>query len=139
MRRAHHRVAGGRAGAGAEGGHGGKPGARCPTLHHRSKGCCVATRCQQLHARLGTPLLSTDLPAAGKEANDTPCHASARGQTLRPYHLACLPPTASTNQPTTAAGKEANVYHASAGPSGGCEMAIKVYKTAILVFRDRDR
>ncbi|PSC75250.1 serine threonine-kinase RIO1-like [Micractinium conductrix] len=36
-------------------------------------------------------------------------------------------------------GKEANVYHASAGPSGGCEMAIKVYKTAILVFRDRDR
>ncbi|KAL4432421.1 hypothetical protein ABPG77_001720 [Micractinium sp. CCAP 211/92] len=34
-------------------------------------------------------------------------------------------------------GKEANVYHASA-PEGS-ELAIKVYKTAILVFRDRDR
>lgn len=33
-------------------------------------------------------------------------------------------------------GKEANVYHAS---GGGSELAIKVYKTAILVFRDRDR
>ena len=34
-------------------------------------------------------------------------------------------------------GKEANVYHAFT-PSGG-EMAIKVYKTSILVFKDRDR
>ncbi|KAL4430675.1 hypothetical protein ABPG75_005931 [Micractinium tetrahymenae] len=34
-------------------------------------------------------------------------------------------------------GKEANVYHASAPE--GAELAIKVYKTAILVFRDRDR
>ena len=34
-------------------------------------------------------------------------------------------------------GKEANVYHASA--AGGQELAIKVYKTAILVFKDRDR
>lgn len=34
-------------------------------------------------------------------------------------------------------GKEANVYHASA--PDGSEMAIKVYKTAILVFKDRDR
>lgn len=34
-------------------------------------------------------------------------------------------------------GKEANVYHASGGP--GSELAIKVYKTAILVFKDRDR
>eukprot|EP00887_Chlorella_sp_A99_P005225 scaffold1.g5225.t1 len=34
-------------------------------------------------------------------------------------------------------GKEANVYHASG--AGGQELAIKVYKTAILVFRDRDR
>ncbi|KAL4859577.1 Serine/threonine-protein kinase RIO1 [Chlorella vulgaris] len=34
-------------------------------------------------------------------------------------------------------GKEANVYHASA--PDGAEMAIKVYKTAILVFKDRDR
>ena len=34
-------------------------------------------------------------------------------------------------------GKEANVYHAF-GPEGG-EYAIKVYKTSILVFKDRDR
>ena len=34
-------------------------------------------------------------------------------------------------------GKEANVYHAF-GPEGS-EFAIKVYKTSILVFRDRDR
>lgn len=34
-------------------------------------------------------------------------------------------------------GKEANVYHAFT-PSGG-EVAIKVYKTSILVFKDRDR
>ena len=35
-------------------------------------------------------------------------------------------------------GKEANVYYAC-GADGGSEMAIKVYKTAILVFKDRDR
>ena len=35
-------------------------------------------------------------------------------------------------------GKEANVYHASEG-SSDVELAIKVYKTAILVFKDRDR
>ena len=34
-------------------------------------------------------------------------------------------------------GKEANVYYAAA--SSGAELAIKVYKTAILVFKDRDR
>lgn len=34
-------------------------------------------------------------------------------------------------------GKEANVYHAANGE--GEELAIKVYKTAILVFKDRDR
>ena len=34
-------------------------------------------------------------------------------------------------------GKEANVYHAS-GPNGQ-DLAIKVYKTSILVFKDRDR
>jgi serine/threonine-protein kinase RIO1 len=34
-------------------------------------------------------------------------------------------------------GKEANVYHAST-PSGD-SMAIKVFKTSILVFKDRDR
>ena len=34
-------------------------------------------------------------------------------------------------------GKEANVYYACG--SEGTELAIKVYKTAILVFRDRDR
>lgn len=41
-------------------------------------------------------------------------------------------------------GKEANVYHATGGasstPDGApAELAIKVYKTAILVFKDRDR
>jgi RIO kinase 1 len=36
-------------------------------------------------------------------------------------------------------GKEANVYHASGAQPGDPEMAIKVYKTAILVFKDRDR
>lgn len=34
-------------------------------------------------------------------------------------------------------GKEANVYHAT-NPAGE-ELAIKVYKTSILVFKDRDR
>ena len=34
-------------------------------------------------------------------------------------------------------GKEANVYHATA-PSGE-HLAVKVYKTSILVFKDRER
>ena len=34
-------------------------------------------------------------------------------------------------------GKEANVYHAST--PGGQDMAIKIYKTSVLVFKDRDR
>ncbi|CAN0915680.1 Serine/threonine-protein kinase RIO1 [Linum grandiflorum] len=34
-------------------------------------------------------------------------------------------------------GKEANVYHAT--KSNGQELAIKVYKTSVLVFKDRDR
>lgn len=34
-------------------------------------------------------------------------------------------------------GKEANVYHATS-PTGP-DLAIKVYKTSILVFKDRDR
>lgn len=34
-------------------------------------------------------------------------------------------------------GKEANVYHAST-PEGK-SLAIKVFKTSILVFKDRDR
>lgn len=34
-------------------------------------------------------------------------------------------------------GKEANVYHATA-PSGD-HLAVKVYKTSILVFKDRER
>lgn len=34
-------------------------------------------------------------------------------------------------------GKEANVYHAT--KSDGQELAVKVYKTSILVFKDRDR
>lgn len=33
-------------------------------------------------------------------------------------------------------GKEANVYHAFGAE---CELAVKVYKTSILVFKDRDR
>ena len=36
-------------------------------------------------------------------------------------------------------GKEANVYHAFVDASERDELAIKVYKTAILVFKDRDR
>uniref|UniRef100_A0A1A9WSS5 Serine/threonine-protein kinase RIO1 n=1 Tax=Glossina brevipalpis TaxID=37001 RepID=A0A1A9WSS5_9MUSC len=35
-------------------------------------------------------------------------------------------------------GKEANVYHATAN-DGNDEFAIKIYKTSILVFKDRDR
>ncbi|EFJ52760.1 RIO kinase [Volvox carteri f. nagariensis] len=34
-------------------------------------------------------------------------------------------------------GKEANVYHASG--ADGVDLAIKIYKTSILVFKDRDR
>jgi RIO kinase 1 len=34
-------------------------------------------------------------------------------------------------------GKEANVYHATDG--SGADLAVKVYKTSILVFQDRDR
>ena len=34
-------------------------------------------------------------------------------------------------------GKEANVYHAFT-PSGG-EVAIKIFKTSILVFKDREK
>ncbi|PNX59501.1 serine/threonine-protein kinase RIO1-like protein, partial [Trifolium pratense] len=34
-------------------------------------------------------------------------------------------------------GKEANVYHAT--KSNGQELAIKIYKTSILAFKDRDR
>lgn len=34
-------------------------------------------------------------------------------------------------------GKEANVYHAVTGE--GRHLAVKVYKTSILVFKDRDR
>uniref|UniRef100_A0A0D9WVT0 Serine/threonine-protein kinase RIO1 n=1 Tax=Leersia perrieri TaxID=77586 RepID=A0A0D9WVT0_9ORYZ len=34
-------------------------------------------------------------------------------------------------------GKEANVYHAS--KADGQELAIKIYKTSVLVFKDRDR
>ena len=33
-------------------------------------------------------------------------------------------------------GKEANVYHAST--SDGRDLAVKIYKTSILVFKDRD-
>ncbi|KAI9852745.1 MAG: protein kinase rio1 [Thelocarpon superellum] len=38
-------------------------------------------------------------------------------------------------------GKEANVYHARSGGAGGVPLhrAIKIYKTSILVFKDRDK
>lgn len=36
-------------------------------------------------------------------------------------------------------GKEANVYHAITEPPNSEHLAIKVYKTSILVFKDRDR
>lgn len=36
-------------------------------------------------------------------------------------------------------GKEANVYHATAGHLAEFDLAVKVYKTSILVFKDRDR
>lgn len=39
-------------------------------------------------------------------------------------------------------GKEANVYHATPGPNKRdttADFAIKIYKTSILVFKDRDR
>ncbi|KAF5838403.1 RIO1 family-domain-containing protein [Dunaliella salina] len=36
-------------------------------------------------------------------------------------------------------GKEANVYHATGGADTCADLAIKVYKTSILVFKDRDR
>jgi serine/threonine-protein kinase RIO1 len=34
-------------------------------------------------------------------------------------------------------GKEANVYHAATGD--GQDLAVKIYKTSILVFKDRER
>ena len=34
-------------------------------------------------------------------------------------------------------GKEANVYHACTAE--GKDLAVKIYKTSILVFKDRDR
>ena len=34
-------------------------------------------------------------------------------------------------------GKEANVYHAST--PNGIDRAVKIYKTSILVFKDRDK
>ncbi len=39
-------------------------------------------------------------------------------------------------------GKEANVYHATPGPfytGSSNDIAVKVYKTSILIFKDRDR
>jgi RIO kinase 1 len=36
-------------------------------------------------------------------------------------------------------GKEANVYHSSAVNSSDPERAVKVYKTSILTFKDRDK
>jgi len=38
---------------------------------------------------------------------------------------------------TISTGKEANVYHAMG--RGGRDLAIKIYKTSILIFKDRDR
>lgn len=46
-------------------------------------------------------------------------------------------PDGRPTRPATA-GKEANVYHATGGEDNA-DLAIKVYKTSILVFKDRDR
>ena len=35
-------------------------------------------------------------------------------------------------------GKEANVYHSTTNTTGG-DLAVKVYKTSILTFKDRDK
>lgn len=50
--------------------------------------------------------------------------------------------TISTVNGCISTGKEANVYHATAGNSSTSEIkdyAIKIYKTSILIFKDRDR
>lgn len=36
-------------------------------------------------------------------------------------------------------GKEANVYHATSAKTDNIEYAIKIYKTSILIFKDRDK
>ncbi|TRY61509.1 hypothetical protein TCAL_03694 [Tigriopus californicus] len=36
-------------------------------------------------------------------------------------------------------GKEANVYHCQAGDGSAADCAVKIYKTSILVFKDRDK
>ncbi|OTF79828.1 RIO kinase 1-like protein [Euroglyphus maynei] len=36
-------------------------------------------------------------------------------------------------------GKEANVYHATSSNDNGNDKAVKIYKTSILVFKDRDK
>ncbi|KAI8019686.1 Serine/threonine-protein kinase rio1 [Camellia lanceoleosa] len=50
-----------------------------------------------------------------------------------------MQPSAANNSIAAAKflGSEANVYHAT--KSDGQELAIKVYKTSVLVFKDRDR
>ena len=77
------------------------------------------------------------------------CLCVSRGQACSAHAARCVSPPAATDRlsapPTRApqingcvsTGKEANVYHASA--PGGAELAVKVYKTSILVFKDRDR
>jgi serine/threonine-protein kinase RIO1 len=57
-----------------------------------------------------------------------PCGKLGPGQPLNNVLCSCL---------LCVSGKEANVYHASA--PDGTDLAIKVYKTSILVFKDRDR
>ncbi|KAF4749129.1 Serine/threonine-protein kinase RIO1, partial [Perkinsus olseni] len=40
---------------------------------------------------------------------------------------------------TISTGKEANVYYATTSTDGGRGLAVKVYKTSILVFKDRSK
>jgi len=63
-----------------------------------------------------------------------PTHPPTFKHASPPPPLSQLPPSVSLSAP---AGKEANVYHACT--PDGSDLAIKVYKTSILVFKDRDR
>ncbi|KAK9503005.1 hypothetical protein O3M35_011670 [Rhynocoris fuscipes] len=47
--------------------------------------------------------------------------------------------TISTINGCISTGKEANVYHATSGTGEIKDCAIKIYKTSILIFKDRDR
>lgn len=60
----------------------------------------------------------------------TPCYMQILFKLLNSGYLSDMHGCIST-------GKEANVYHATT--AHGEDLAIKIYKTSILVFKDRDR